>query len=54
MELLKQARPHHQPDDHGSGEPLDGSGFEREIPEDEFWKSSVPAPLIPEEEAPRG
>lgn len=49
-----QPRLHTLSDDPGSGEPLDGSGFEREIPEDDFWKLPVPAPLTPEEDAHRG
>ena len=49
-----QARPHNKPDDPSSGEPLEGSGFEHELPEEEFREDSVPVPLTPKQEADHG
>jgi len=53
MERLEQARPHNKPDEPSSGEPLEGSGFENEIPEEEFDEDPAAAPVTPEKEADR-
>jgi len=54
MDHKEQARPHRQPDDPTSGEPLEGSGFEHEPPEEEFGEDSVAVPVTPESEASNG
>ena len=54
MQHKGQARPHSKSDDSSSGEPLEGSGFEHETPEEEFGEDSAAVPLTREEEAPCG
>jgi len=53
MQNPEWSRPHNRPDDPTSGEPLEGSGFEDEIPEEEFGEDSA-APLTPEKEPAHG
>lgn len=54
MQRFIRPRLHQQPDDPFSGEPLDGSGFENEIPQEEFSEDPAAAPVTPQKEADRG
>jgi hypothetical protein len=52
--LSTGSRLHSIQDEPSSGEPLEGSGFENEIPEEEFSEDPAAVPVTPEKEEDRG